>query len=319
MSQFKLLKEEILKNAKAKGACSDQYKRAYGAEDEKQLLQVIYDNLFWCHQYGIITNELFSRFDQQEYMDSGIANTGKENTGFANSGYSNSGDRNSGYSNSGNRNSGYRNSGDRNSGYSNSGYSNSGDRNSGYRNSGDSNSGNWNSGYRNSGDSNSGNWNSGNRNSGDSNSGNRNSGYRNSGDSNSGDSNSGNWNSGYRNSGDSNSGYRNSGAFCTDPDPVLYLFNKPTKMTVKEWESHEAVRLMNSLDPTIWVPDHAMTDKEKEEHPRWETTEGYLKTITMKEAWANMWHNLTDKNKKVFTKLPNFDATIFEQITGIKI
>jgi hypothetical protein len=90
-------------------------------------------------------------------------------------------------------------------------------------------------------------------------------------------------------------------------------------MTVKEWESHEAVRLMNSLDPTIWVPDHAMTDKEKEEHPRWETTEGYLKTITMKEAWANMWHNLTDKNKKVFTKLPNFDATIFEQITGIKI
>jgi hypothetical protein len=319
MSQFKLLKEEILKNAKAKGACSDQYKRAYGAEDEKQLLQVIYDNLFWCHQYGIITNELFSRFDQQEYMDSGIANTGKENTGFANSGYSNSGDRNSGYSNSGNRNSGYRNSGDRNSGYSNSGYSNSGDRNSGYRNSGDSNSGNWNSGYRNSGDSNSGNWNSGNRNSGDSNSGNSNSGYRNSGDSNSGDSNSGNWNSGYRNSGDSNSGYRNSGAFCTDPDPVLYLFNKPTKMTVKEWESHEAVRLMNSLDPTIWVPDHAMTDKEKEEHPRWETTEGYLKTITMKEAWANMWHNLTDKNKKVFTKLPNFDATIFEQITGIKI
>jgi hypothetical protein len=319
MSQFKLLKEEILKNAKAKGACSDQYKRAYGAEDEKQLLQVIYDNLFWCHQYGIITNELFSRFDQQEYMDSGIANTGKENTGFANSGYSNSGDRNSGYSNSGNRNSGYRNSGDRNSGYSNSGYSNSGDRNSGYRNSGDSNSGNWNSGYRNSGDSNSGNWNSGNRNSGDSNSGNSNSGYRNSGDSNSGDSNSGNWNSGNRNSGDSNSGYRNSGAFCTDPDPVLYLFNKPTKMTVKEWESHEAVRLMNSLDPTIWVPDHAMTDKEKEEHPRWETTEGYLKTITMKEAWANMWHNLTDKNKKVFTKLPNFDATIFEQITGIKI
>ncbi|HUP14255.1 MAG TPA: hypothetical protein VM187_18665 [Niastella sp.] len=186
------------------------------------------------------------------------------------------------------------NSGSNNTGHSNSGDSNSGDRNSGYRNSGSRNSGDRNSGYRNSGDSNSG--------------------YRNSGD-----RNSGSWNSGDRNSGDSNSGYRNSGAFCTDKNPMLVLFNKPTNITVKDWERHKAVELMAAIDPTIWVPANTMTDAEKEQHPKWETTDGYLKTIPIKEAWANAWNNWTDKNKHVFLTLPNFDAAIFEEITGIKI
>jgi hypothetical protein len=287
--QFDVLKNELLQKCKSASACTGEYKRLLNSSTEAELLQVLYDNLSWCHTNGILSHELFSKFTTEAYLLSGIANTGKENTGFANSG-----DRNSGYRNSGNSNSGDRNSGYRNSGNSNSGNRNSGDSNSGYRN-----SGNWNSGDRNSGDSNSG----------DSNSGDSNSGYRN----------SGNWNSGDRNSGDSNSGYRNSGAFCTDPDPVLYLFNQPTKMTVKEWEQHEAVQMMNALDPTIWIPANAMSAEEKEQHPKWETTEGYLKTISMHEAWADFWHNLTDKKKKVFLTLPNFDAKIFTEITGIKI
>jgi hypothetical protein len=184
--------------------------------------------------------------------------------------------------------------------------------NIGKGNTGHSNSGNWNSGDRNSGDSN-----SGDRNSGDRNSGNWNSGNWNSGDRNSGNWNSGNWNSGNRNSGDSNSGYRNSGAFCTDSDPVLFLFNRPSKMTVKEWEQHPACQLMYSIDTTLWVPDYAMTDEEKKANPKYETTEGYLKTIPMKEAWQNFWHNLTDENKKLFTSLENFSWKIFTEITGI--
>jgi hypothetical protein len=206
------------------------------------------------------------------------------------------------------------NTGKDNTGHSNSGNWNSGNRNSGYRNSGDRNSGNRNSGYRNSGNWNSGNWNSGNWNSGDRNSGNWNSGYRNSGD-----RNSGNWNSGDRNSGDSNSGYRNSGAFCTDNNPVLLLFNKPSKYTVKQWEEHPACKLMYQIENTLWIPHYAMSDEEKKANPKWETTEGYLKTIPMKEAWANFWHNLNDESKTLFTSLENFDSKIFEEITGIKI
>jgi hypothetical protein len=254
-----------------------------------------------------------------------IANEGKDNTGHSNSGDWNSGDSNSGNRNSGDWNSGDRNSGDRNSGNWNSGDRNSGDRNSGYRNSGDRNSGNWNSGDRNSGNWNSGDRNSGNWNSGDSNSGYRNSGYRNSGDSNSGnwnsgDRNSGNWNSGDRNSGDSNSGYRNSGAFCLDENPKLVLFDKLTDISVRDWENSEVVRTMNNLlETTIWVYPSSMTGEEKKAHPKYETTDGYLKTKTMHEAWKDMWGNLNEKQRKLFTDLPHFDAVKFEKITGIKV
>jgi hypothetical protein len=219
-----------------------------------------------------------------------VANQGKENTGHSNSGYSNSGNWNSGNRNSGN--------------------SNSGDSNSGDSNSGNWNSGNWNSGNRNSGDSNSGNWNSG-----DSNSGNRNSG-----DSNSGDSNSGNWNSGNWNSGDSNSGYRNVGAFCTDQNPTIWLFDKPTDIKVKDWERSDAVRTMeNLLDTHLWIYSENMTDQEKEKFPSHKTTGGYLKKKTMHQAWADMWGNLSEDKRKLFTNLPNFDAKKFSEITGITI
>ena len=162
--------------------------------------------------------------------------------------------------------------------------------------------------------------NEGNNNIGFANSGNWNSGYRNSGNSNSGYSNSGNWNSGNWNSGDSNSGYRNSGAFCTDNNPVIWLFDKPTSIKVKEWENSEAVRLMNDfLENTIWIKDSLMSEEEKKAHPSYNTTGGYLKVKTMHEAWVDMWNNLDDKKKKVFTSLPNFDARKFKIITGINV
>ena len=181
-------------------------------------------------------------------------------------------------------------------------------------NEGTNNAGHSNSGHRNSGHSNSGNSNSGHRNSGH-----RNSGNRNSGDWNSGNSNSGNWNSGNRNSGDSNSGYRNAGAFCINDNPELILFDKPSGISVIDWEKSRAVELMYNVIPTIWVQGSVMTDKEKSDNPKWETADGFLKTITMKEAWANAWHNLDEVSREVFTTLPNFDATIFEHITGIKV
>ncbi len=156
-------------------------------------------------------------------------------------------------------------------------------------------------------------------NDGKDNTGRRNSGNCNSGDSNSGDWNSGNWNSGNWNSGDSNSGYRNSGAFCLDDNPVVWLFDKPTKIKVRDWEEGQAVNIMRRLlDFNLWIPFSSMTKEEKEAHQKAETTDGYLKTITLKEAWANMWGNLSKENKKVFTSLENFDSDKFFQITGIK-
>ena len=146
-----------------------------------------------------------------------------------------------------------------------------------------------------------------------------NEGVENTGHSNSGNCNSGNCNSGDRNSGNCNSGYRNSGAFSNDKAPILYLFNKPTNISVVEWEQHVDVSIMNKhLDPTIWVPESIMSEDEKASNPHYKTTEGYLKTIPLKDAWKNLWGNLSEENKNVFLTLPNFDAEIFEDITGIK-
>jgi hypothetical protein len=76
---------------------------------------------------------------------------------------------------------------------------------------------------------------------------------------------------------------------------------------------------MYQIENTLWIPSYAMSEEEKKANPKWETTEGYLKTIPLKEAWANFWHNLNDESKTLFTSLENFDSKIFEEITGIKI
>ena len=46
---------------------------------------------------------------------------------------------------------------------------------------------------------------------------------------------------------------------------------------------------------------------------------GYLKTYDYKEACANWWEAMTEDNKKTIKSMPNFDADVFEDITGIKI
>lgn len=90
-------------------------------------------------------------------------------------------------------------------------------------------------------------------------------------------------------------------------------------MKVRDWENHPAYSLMRNIDPTIFVQSEIMTDQEKENHPKHENIGGYLKTISLKEAWANFWHNLKKQDKQHFITLENFDTEVFEEITGVKI
>ena len=234
-----------------------------------------------------------------------IVNTGKACTGRCNSG---------------DRNSGNRNSGDRNSGNWNSGDMNSGNRNSGNRNSGNWNSGGMNSGNRNSGDWNSGDWNSGDMNSGNRNSGDWNSGDWNSGNWNSGDMNSGDWNSGDMNSGDWNATSFSNGCFNT-VSPKIYMFNKPTDWTFNYWRNCSARYLLNQIDdcPLEYVYLSDMTDEEKSAHPEAETTGGYLKKLTTADNARKWWAGLNADYRNIIFSLPNFDAEIFKEITGIDI
>ena len=182
-----------------------------------------------------------------------------------------------------------------------------------------------NSGNRNSGDYNSGNRNSGNRNSGDYNSGNRNSGDYNSGDWNSGDWNSGDYNSGNRNSGDWNSGDWNktcfsNGCFNTE-SPKIYLFNKPSNWNYSDWLNSDARYILMNCPSNVlsWIWEDDMTDEEKEQHPEYSVTGGFLKHIEEETGRQMWWDGLSDVQKDSVMQLPNFDKDIFKEITGISI
>ena len=177
------------------------------------------------------------------------------------------------------------------------------------------NSGDWNSGNRNSGDCNSGDWNSGNRNSG-----NRNSGLCNSGNRNSGNRNSGDWNSGNRNSGDWNKCSFSNGCFNT-VEPKIYLFNKPSDWTYRDWLNSDARYLLNQIpgDVLEYVWFEGMTDEEKTAHPEAKTTGGYLKQLDNSECGSIWWRGLNDYEKSIIKAIPNFDKEIFKEITGVDV
>ena len=182
-------------------------------------------------------------------------------------------------------------------------------------NTGDCNTGDWNTGNRNTGD-----WNTGNRNTGDWNTGDCNTGDWNTGDWNTGNRNTGNRNTGDWNTGDWNKSSFNTGCFNTVEQKIM-LFNKPSGMTYREWIDSDARYLLNQIpkDVVEWVYEEDMTDEEKAAHPTYETTGGYLKVLNESECGQLWWGSLSDRRKEIIKAIPNFDAEIFFQCTGIRV
>ena len=242
-----------------------------------------------------LVKEIFPVFDKNRnagYCNTGYLNAGYFNTGDYNTGDRNAGDRNAGYCNTGDRNTGScntgnRNTGNRNAGYCNTGYLNAGDWNTGDRNTGDRNTGDRNAGYRNTGDRNTGNCNTGDYNTGDYNTGDRNAGDYNTGDRNTGGCNTGNRNTGYRNAGDWNKSNRNTGFFNTI-DPDIQVFNKPCRQ--KDWENADK-------------PGFIYFDLNG----------------TYEESWRKAYDSASDEEKLLLVKLPNFNAKVFQEISGILV
>ena len=164
-----------------------------------------------------------------------------------------------------------------------------------------------NSGLFNSGNRNSGDWNSGDRNSGDWNSGYGNSGNSNSGDRNSGDWNSGNWNSGVFN----------------NTQSKIRMFNNESDCTFNDWRNSNACKIMNTMPQkirkTVFKEESEMTNKEKEGHPEYKTIGGYLKVYSDNVNVQEWWDKLSDSDKADVMALPNFDKTVFKEITGIEV
>ena len=177
---------------------------------------------------------------------------------------------------------------------------NTGNCNTGNCNTGDRNTGNGNTGYYNTGNGNTGNWNTGDRNIGN--------------------FNAGNWNTGDCNTGDWNKSSFNTGCFNTEEQKIM-LFNKPSDMTYCEWLESDARWLLNQIPKNVvkWVYEEDMTDVEKTAHPTYETTGGYLKVLDESECGQLWWNGLSDEDKTIIKAIPNFDADIFEECTGIKV
>jgi hypothetical protein len=137
---------------------------------------------------------------------------------------------------------------------------------------------------------------------------------------NTGNRNTGDWNTGDWNTGDWNKSSFNTGCFNTEEQKIT-LFNKPSDITYNDWLRSDARYLLNQIpkDVVEWVYEEDMTDEEKAANPTYETTGGYLKVLNESECGQLWWGSLSDFQKNYIKSIPNFDAEIFEQCTGIKV
>lgn len=189
------------------------------------------------------------------------------------------------------------------------GFGNIGDCNTGDSNVGNCNTGNFNIGEGNVGEQNTGNWNTGSYNVGK-----VNVGYYNIGDYNTGSNNVGDWNTG-----DWNATNYSSGFFNTMPQQLI-VFNKPLDMDRFTFRNTLGVRIIyEKFYNNGWKNADRMTDKEKAAHPEYITTGGCLYTVDFKAACQRMWETLLPYEREAVREIPNFDAEVFKEITGIEV
>lgn len=209
------------------------------------------------------------------------------NIGVSNTGKLNSGDNNLGNCNTGNFNDGIFNSGNNNTGNCNAGCSNKGNDNTGNCNTGSKNTGNFNIGSKNTGI-----YNSGIQNTGKHNVGNSNVGFGNYGNNNVGNFNTSNYNIGNFNKKSFNTGsfnlYKHNNFCVFDKECDAEIFNKAYNKTY----------LFSSYFSIF-------------------TETGNKRPF--KTACRLAFLKYPRSNTIAFTKLPNFNADIFKEITGINI
>lgn len=131
--------------------------------------------------------------------------------------------------------------------------------------------------------------------------------------------NEGNDCTGRGNTGNWNIGDWNTGFFNTIT-PTIMLFNKPTDLTRDQIARIKGVQVLSwNYENNWWIYSANMSEEEKKAHPEHEYTGGYLKSVSFKEACRIMWDKLTDEEKEEVKKIPNFDADVFSEITGVNV
>ena len=99
------------------------------------------------------------------------------------------------------------------------------------------------------------------------------------------------------------------------------MFNKPSGWTYRDWLNSEARFLLNQIPKNVveWIYESNMTNEEKEAHPTYKAKGGYLKELDESDCAQMWWNGLLEHQRNIIKALPNFDAKIFKQCTGITI
>ena len=128
-------------------------------------------------------------------------------------------------------------------------------------------------------------------------------------------------NTGNYNTGDCNTGYRNTGNYntgdCNTNAPTVRLFNKDSGWKFFDQNHYRFRSIIFSKQKPLceWVMEKNMSEKEKEDNQTYKTTKGYLK---INENTYN-GNDLTEDEIDFLKSVPNFDANILLECTGIDI
>jgi len=145
--------------------------------------------------------------------------------------------------------------------------------------------------------------------------GKKNTGNRNTGDWNTGNQNTGDWNTGDWNTTDYSTGIFNT------IEQKTPIFNGAAMVVMSKFKNTPEYEALFSsrfpLTECIYASD--MTDEEKKEYPGFYVQQGYLKKRTFHEACKIWWDQMNKTNKSLILNIPGFSASIFEEVTGIKI
>ena len=94
---------------------------------------------------------------------------------------------------------------------------------------------------------------------------------------------------------------------------------------LREYELERTKAVLKAIDEFTKYNEKFASDyrnaseEEKKADTQFYVRGGYLKTYTYKDAWSNFWKDTDEENRKKFLALPNFDADVFLDITGIDV
>jgi len=94
--------------------------------------------------------------------------------------------------------------------------------------------------------------------------------------------------------------------------------------TKEDWINSKAKDILGNMnvEPMQKICKEDMTDREKEEHPEYQTLGFYSKELSQQEIAEERqqyWNRLSQHQKDIVMAIPNFNKAIFKEVTGIDV